>query len=84
MYNHIHEPITVCVQFERTKITPLNFKWGGRAYDNLHTNLVWHKRAGRTPLTYFGVDDKVNYFKLLFNGETLEWWIEETSTNPDK
>jgi hypothetical protein len=79
MYEYIHEPIIVCAKFAKNKITPLNFKWGTKVYDNLHTNLVWHKKYGKTPVAYFGVDDGVNYFKLMFDGEALEWWIEELS-----
>ena len=79
MYTNLHEPINACVQFEGKKITPLNFKWGGKIYDSLRLNLVYQERCGQTTITYFCVNDGANYFKLKFNGATLEWWIEETS-----
>lgn len=78
MYTQIREPIEVLARFEKNKVTPLNFRWGGRIYDNLKANLVYKERVGRTQLTYFCVDDGVNYFKLSFNGETLKWTMEET------
>lgn len=64
---------------EKNKVIPLNFQWGGRIYDNLRLNLVYKERQGRTTLTYFCVDDGVNYFKLSFNGESLEWRVEESN-----
>jgi len=78
MYTRIHEPIAVCVQFDRHKTAPLNFKWGHNLYGNLQTNLIWRQRRGKAMLIYFGVNDGENYFKLMFNSETLEWWLEET------
>jgi len=78
MYQYIHEPIAVCVQFERNKVTPLSFTWGTRTYEGLQTNLVFCAHQGSKRLTYVSVDDGVNYFKLMLNNETLEWWLEET------
>jgi len=79
MYHVFHDPISVCASFDGARIAITSFQWGKKTYTDLHTNLVHRVRMGKTQLLYVSLNDCANYFKLLFNPETCEWWIEETS-----
>jgi len=79
MYHVFHDPISVRASFNSARIKITSFQWNKRTYTDLRTNLVHRVRMGRTPLLYVSLDDGANYFKLLFDPETCEWWMEETS-----
>lgn len=80
MYSPVHEPIAVLAEFNGSKIKPLSFKWQKHTYNNLRLSLAYKTRQGQDLLTYFCVDDGVNYFKLVFNSQTLEWHLEEINS----
>ncbi len=78
MYKPIHEPIEVLVSFGQSNISPLFFRWGNRQYKIKKVNMVHIERQGRAKLFHFSVTDETNYFKLTFNGETLQWMLSES------
>lgn len=77
MYHPIHEPIQVLVSFCGDKIYPLFFHWAQRRYKVKKVHLIHIERQGNTKLFHFSVTDDVNYFKLTFNSENLQWILSE-------
>jgi len=81
MYETINEPVEVNVSFLHHRTTPKRMKWQERYYDIKKVNLVHATREGTKKIFYFSVSDLLNYFKLKFDTETLEWRLVEIYTD---
>ena len=78
MLQEINEPIQVATIFKDGKILPCKFFWHGREYLVQKINLTYHHFEGRAKIYYFAVSDSVNYFKLQFNADNLNWTLLES------
>lgn len=77
MLETINESIEVIVKFSGDKTIPVKFLWHGREILIKKVNLAYSKWEGRVKFHYFAVSDDVNYFKLRFNGDNLDWTLLE-------
>ena len=78
MLETINEPIEVIAAFKQGKLEPAQFLWQGREILVKKINLAYSSWEGRTKFYYFAVTDSVNYFKLQFNAESLNWTLLES------
>jgi len=78
MFEQINEPVEVGVLFKQGKTLPLKFFWHGREYLIKTVNLSYSSWEGRTKFYYFAVSDSVNYFKLKFDTQNLNWTLLES------
>ena len=78
MYQTINEPIQVVSNFKEGKVQSLKFLWKDREYLFDKINLSYHHFEGRAKFYYFTVSDSVNYFKLQFNSDSLNWTLLES------
>ena len=76
-YEKIHEPVSTYVfsRQGRTKIKA--FEWNGRIYQMTGDNLITRARKGTTPVYLFSVSNNKGAYKLRFDTDTLNWWLEE-------
>ena len=77
MYEIINEPVEVFVGFFKEKLRPLVFRWRNKKYAINKVNLVYISYEGKNKIYYFFVSNNVNYFKLCFNTESLNWKLME-------
>jgi hypothetical protein len=77
MYELINEPVEMFVAFRRDRVAPWIMKWSGKNYDIKQVNLIHATREAGKKIFYFSVSDLVNYFKLRFDTEALEWRLVE-------
>jgi hypothetical protein len=78
MFEQINEPIEVIAKFSANKTVPIKFLWHNREILIKKINLHYTNRDGRNKFYYFAVSDGVNYFKLQFDAESLNWTLLET------
>ena len=88
MFNEINEPIQVIAKFVHlrqgsggqvgNKTIPVKFLWNGKEILIRKVNLTYSRREGRSKFYFFAVSDDVNYFKLQFNSENLQWTLLES------
>ncbi|HEV8600978.1 MAG TPA: hypothetical protein VGQ87_00025 [Patescibacteria group bacterium] len=78
MFEQINEPVEVGVLFKQGKTLPVKFFWQGREYLIKTVNLSYSAWEGRTKFYYFAVSDSVNYFKLKFDTQNLNWTLLES------
>ena len=71
------EKIEVLVIFRKNQAQPYCFKWAGKRFVIDKINLVYSQNKGDGQLVYFSVSSQDNYFKLVFETNTLAWWLEE-------
>jgi len=76
----INESIEVVVVFRRDKAFPFKFWWQGREIEIKKVNLSYSSWEGRVKVYYFAVSDNANYFKLMFNSDSLNWTLLEVNT----
>jgi hypothetical protein len=81
MYDLVNEPVDVLVAFRENRAVPWIMKWHGRKYTIKRVNLIHATREGTKKIFYFSVSDLLNYFKLKFDTETLEWRLVEIYTD---
>lgn len=81
MYDLVNEPVEVLVAFRKNRVMPWAMKWNGKKYDIKQVNLVHVTREGNKKIFYFSVSDLLNYFKLRFDAELLEWQLIEIYTD---
>ncbi|MDD4995384.1 MAG: hypothetical protein PHW53_02910 [Patescibacteria group bacterium] len=81
MYDLVDEPVDVLVAFRNNRAMPWLMKWNGKKYDIKQVNLIHSVREGSKKIFYFSVSDPLNYFKLKFDTETLEWRLVEIYTD---
>lgn len=78
MFQQINERIQVISKFADGKIMPLKFLWSGREFFVKKINLTYFHFEGRSKIYYFAVSDSVNYFKLQFDSNSLNWTLLES------
>lgn len=81
MLQNLHEKIDVLAIYHRLGeiVTIHKLKWQNRDYPISKQVYVYKKREGRNINHVFHVSNKDLHFKILFNTETLSWWLEEVS-----
>ena len=77
MNQALDEKIDVLVAFNGKSIFPIFFKWREKKYKVENVNLIYTNREAGAKIYYFSVNDGLNYFKLWFNPNTLQWKIKE-------
>ncbi|MGB0757493.1 MAG: DUF6504 family protein [Patescibacteria group bacterium] len=81
MLEHVQEPINVIVSFSDNTVKPRRFLWRGREYIVLKVTLIHKERKGRDMNYFFSVTDGINFFRLLFSTNTLQWTLEDMYTD---
>ena len=81
MSTQIHEPITVGVVFERSRVKPAWFIWANRRYHVREVTQRWHTREGAAAILHLGVSDGATVFELAFNQQTLVWTMASVATD---
>ncbi len=76
-YEPIHKPISVYIFSRRGRTKVKAFEWEGRIYKILANNLVTKARKGTVPVYLFAVSNENGAYRLRFDTDTLEWWLEE-------
>ncbi len=71
------DPIDVLVIFETERARPYSFKWAGRKFVVEKINLSYAKRMGNGKHIFYSVTAEGNYFKLVFDTNEMQWWVEE-------
>ncbi len=77
----IHEPIKIGVIFDYGAVRPAWFLWGGRRYNVREVTQRWQVKEGRATVLHLGVTDGASLFELVFNQETLSWWLVSIEPN---
>lgn len=72
-----NEEIEIITIFTKKGPQPFIFKWAGKKFKVEKINLVHETKIGDDKLVYFSVTSQNNYFKLVFNTNSLKWFIEE-------
>jgi hypothetical protein len=67
------EPIEVEAIFEKGKITPLWFNFGGIRHNIKEVTYRWQDRKGQEILYYFSVSDGEEVFQIYLSNKTLTW-----------
>jgi hypothetical protein len=81
MFEQINDPIEVKVLFRQGKTLPFRFMWKNQEIGIKKVNLVWSSFEGKIKVYYFAVSDEVNYYKLSFNTDSLNWMLMESYTD---
>ncbi len=81
MHEYMNDPVEVTVDFFGRRVRPREVQWCNRRYPLTRVNLVHGAREGTKRVFYFSVSDAVNFMKLRFDTETLEWRLVEMYTN---
>jgi len=76
-YEKIHEPISTYVFTREGRTKVKAFEWKGRIYKVDQNNLTTKARKGTTPVYLFSVSNESGSYKLRFDTDTLNWWLEE-------
>lgn len=78
MYQTLHEDISVVGIFSRGTFVPKKFKWRQRELKITEVTLTSNTKDGGVKFIWFSVvaEDK-NVYRLLFNRENYQWWVEE-------
>lgn len=77
----IHETIDVITIYKRlgSKTAPYKIRWNGRAYLIKKTGYHYKVREGNTLYHIFHVCSDTLAFRLRYNTDSLQWFIEEVS-----
>lgn len=70
------EPIEVEVVFEKGKIMPLWFSFGGIRHEIKEITYRWQDRKGEEVLHYFSVSDGEDLYQIYFSNKSLTWKIK--------
>ncbi len=73
----LNEQVEVLAIFTKKGPKPYALKWAKKKYIIEKINLVYEKKSGNGKLVYFSVTSQNNFFKLVFNANTLTWHLEE-------
>lgn len=76
-----HEVIEVLVAFVKNKIMPLSFRLQNKKYSVNQVNMAYSTRVGRDKWYYFAVSCDGDNYKLGFDTETSQWFLEEAYYN---
>jgi hypothetical protein len=77
MYDRKHEHINVNASFAPFKITINSFEWRERFYNVKEMHLIMKAGKGRETVWIFSVSTDSAAFKLRFDSDSLEWFLEE-------
>ncbi|MFA6537091.1 MAG: hypothetical protein WCT18_01695 [Patescibacteria group bacterium] len=73
----INEQIEVLVAYTKKKVVPLAFSWKNKKYSVKNINFVHAKYEGRNKFYFFSISTGADYFKLIFNTDKNEWFLNE-------
>lgn len=76
-YEKIEEPIDARVSFKEGETRPCFFSWQGKKYEIEEVSLVHKEKKDGKYRWYFSCFDGINYFKLCFCPQELNWTLEE-------
>lgn len=76
-YEYIHQPINTYIHAQKGKFFIKAFEWEGSTYKITHNNLIAKAKKGTIPVYLFAVSNETAAFKLRFDTDTLNWWLEE-------
>ena len=79
----IDEPISVIASFNpslSSKIKPVKFLWGKRAFEIKEITYQWKTKEGRTVIHHFSATDGRTLYEISFNSDTLMWKLEALET----
>lgn len=77
MYDPIHDKIEVSASFKAGKIDVTSFTWHSKDYLVKDITLCVKARRGREVVWLLQVVTDTGAFKLRFDTDTLQWWLEE-------
>ena len=77
MYAHIHEPISVVGFYTRGKFFPKKFIWQNKNYTITQQTFLTDLKNGGRKQRMHSVIAQDNTYRLLFDRDLEEWWIEE-------
>jgi hypothetical protein len=77
MYQTIHEPIVVAGVFQQGVFNPKKFRWNERIYQVDQITLQANLRDGGVQQRSYGVVSGANLYRLLYNRDSEEWFVEE-------
>jgi hypothetical protein len=77
MYESVEQQIDVLVAFMKNKVLPLSFHWNRKKYTVNQVNMSYSSRTGRTKCYHFAVTSDGNYFKISFNTDLNQWFLNE-------
>lgn len=77
----IDEPIKVAAVFEGGTLTPVRFRWRGRAKRVRAVTGRWSAKDGLDTIHYFALvgEDDV-YYEISFSSKTFVWRLERLET----
>lgn len=75
----INERVNIITIYDSLKgsVMPVKLQWRGREYKINKLGYHHKVRQGRTLLHVFSVSNETTAFKLQFNTDTLEWFLQE-------
>ncbi len=78
IYQDIHEQCELTLEFVPGKRPrPISFNWRGRHYEVTEVSLLTKAKKGATPVWMFHVATNSGAYKLRFDTDTLETWVEQ-------
>lgn len=77
MYQTIHEQVDVAGIFRQGLFQPKKFRWQGQIYQIDQITLQANLRDGGIRQRTYGVMSGANLYRLLYNRENEEWFLEE-------
>jgi hypothetical protein len=78
MYEAVHERINVTIKFlEGKRPHIVDFTWRDKLYHVEKVHMLAKARKGHTAVWLFNVSTTNAAFKLRFDADTLEWFLEE-------
>lgn len=76
-YQTIHEKISVVGVYQHSHFTPKKFRWGQRVLRIDQITLQSDVKDGGIRQRFISVMVGQEVYRLCFNRETEEWWVEE-------
>lgn len=77
MFTEVNEIVEVIVVFKKNVVLPSIVKWGSREYKIKKINMVHKLFEGQALIYCFSVSDDHNFFKLLFDTQSMRWKLEQ-------
>lgn len=73
--------VEIIATFGKSGVFPRILKWGKHSYKIMNVDLLHSIKEGAVRIYFFSVSDEANSWKLGFNTETLQWWVEDHYAN---
>lgn len=77
MYQSIHEAIQVVGVYRQRRFKPVKFQWQQRVLPVDEITMETELRDGGIKQRMYSVVSGGNVYRLLFNRDSEEWWLEE-------